>query len=73
MVRAQPIRPNAPTAQPKFQRVSRLHASGTADAAINIVVPHTTIMAELIDFIVSLVTAKCVQGSFLRNRLIPLE
>jgi hypothetical protein len=48
--------PSAPTAQPKFQRVSRLHADGTADAVINMAVPHTTTRAELIDFIVYLVT-----------------
>jgi hypothetical protein len=55
MLRAQPTRPSAPTMLPKFQSVSRLQAFGTAEAAINIAVPHTTTIAELIDFIVYLV------------------
>ncbi len=54
MLRAQPISPRAPTAEPKFQSVSWLHALGTADAVINMEVPHRTTMAALIDFIVSL-------------------
>ena len=57
MLRAQPIRPRAPTAVPKFQSVFWLHALGTAEAVISMAVPHATTMAELIDFIVSLGTA----------------
>src|SRR4051794_9194402 len=56
MLSAQPIRPRAPTAEPKFHSVSLLHAFGTADAVISMAVPHMTTMAELIDFIVFLGT-----------------
>jgi hypothetical protein len=65
MLRAQPIRPSAPTMLPKFHSVSWLQALGTADAVINMAVPQTTTRAELIDFIVSFFSAHKCAGDHL--------